>query len=246
MLFRSNVDFKYSGEKANVLTNINLDVSKGTVLAIVGPSGVGKTTFVNLIGRFYDITAGKMTIDGKDIKKITVKSLRDKIGIVTQEMFLFNDTVRANIAYGNIEASDEAIVKAARAAAAEEFIQKLPQKYDTVIGDRGFRLSGGEKQRLAIARALLKNPPILILDEATSSLDTESEKQIQEALNRLMKERTTLVIAHRLSTIENADLIVVMNKGDMLEVGKHDELLAKNGAYAHLYYLQFKKHKDLG
>lgn len=235
-----NVDFKYSGEKENVLNNINLDIHKGTLLAIVGPSGVGKTTFVNLIGRFYDITNGTITIDGVDIKKITIKSLRDKIGIVTQEMFLFNDTVRANIAYGNINAPDEDVIKAASAAAADGFIQKLPQKYDTVIGDRGFRLSGGEKQRLAIARALLKNPPILILDEATSQLDSQSEILVQKALEELMRGRTVFVIAHRLSTVRNAHKIMVLDQGTIAAYGTHQELMESGGLYKQLYKLQFR------
>ncbi len=234
------VSFKYKGEKREVLKDISLEVPKGTVLAIVGPSGVGKTTFVNLIGRFYDITAGCLTIDGHDIRDLKIKSLRDKIGIVTQEMFLFNDTVRANIAYGNIHAPDEAIVKAARAAAADGFIRALPKGYDTIIGDRGFRLSGGEKQRLAIARALLKNPPILILDEATSQLDSQSEILVQKALEELMRGRTVFVIAHRLSTVRNAGKIVVLDKGKIAACGTHQELMAQGGLYKQLYELQFR------
>ncbi|MCQ9207781.1 MAG: ABC transporter ATP-binding protein/permease [Omnitrophica bacterium] len=235
-----NVSFKYRGEKEEVLKNINLEVPVGTVLAIVGPSGVGKTTLINLIGRFYEATQGQITVDGHDICQLSLKSLRGKMGIVTQEMFLFNDTVRINIAYGNIQASFEAVVQAARAAGADEFIRVLPKGYDTVIGDRGFRLSGGEKQRLAIARALLKNPPILILDEATSQLDSQSEILVQQALDRLMRGRTVFVIAHRLSTVRNATKIVVLDKGKIAECGTHEELMKKGGLYKQLYQLQFR------
>ncbi len=235
-----HVNFKYSGEKDDVLKNINLDVARGTILAIVGPSGVGKTTMVNLLGRFYDVTGGKITVDGNNISSLKVRSLRDKIGIVTQDMFLFNDTVKANIAYGNIEAEAESIVKAACAANANQFIQALPKGYDTIIGDRGFRLSGGEKQRLSIARALLKNPPILILDEATSQLDSQSEILVQEALEKLMRGRTVFVIAHRLSTIRRASKIIVLNKGTIAEQGSHEQLMQAEGLYKQLYQLQFR------
>ena len=235
-----NVSFKYENEAEEVLKDINLEVPRGAILAIVGPSGVGKTTLINLIGRFYDITEGRITIDGNDIRDVKLKSLRSKIGIVTQEMFLFNDTVGANIAYGNIQAAPERIVQAARAADADEFIQALPQGYDTVIGDRGFRLSGGEKQRLAIARALLKNPPILILDEATSQLDSQSEILVQQALDELMRGRTVFVIAHRLSTVRRATKIVVLDAGRITECGTHEELMNKGGLYKKLYQLQFR------
>ena len=235
-----NVSFKYSGEKEAVLKNINLDVPIGTTLAIVGPSGVGKTTLVNLIGRFYDVTSGRVTFDGHDIRDLSLKSLRQKIGIVTQEMFLFNDTVKANIAYGNIKASSKAIAAASRAAGADELIHSLPQGYDTVIGDRGFRLSGGEKQRLAIARALLKDSPILILDEATSQLDSQSEVLVQGALDALMRGRTVFVIAHRLSTLRGADKIVVLDKGEITECGTHQQLNDQGGLYKKLYQLQFR------
>jgi subfamily B ATP-binding cassette protein MsbA len=235
-----NVNFKYSGEKEDVLKKINLEVPAGAVLAIVGPSGVGKTTLINLIGRFYDVTGGAIRIDGHDVRDIRLRSLRGKIGIVTQETFLFNDTVRANIAYGNIQAPEEAVVEAARAALADEFIQMLPQGYDTVIGDRGFRLSGGERQRLAIARALLKNPPILILDEATSQLDSQSEMLVQQAFDRLMRGRTVFVIAHRLSTVKHASKIVVLEEGKIVESGTHDELMNAGGLYKKLYLLQFR------
>lgn len=235
-----NVSFKYKGEKEKVLKGITLEVPVGTVLAIVGPSGVGKTTLVNLIGRFYDVSGGRITFDGRDIRDISLKALREKIGIVTQEMFLFNDTVTTNIAYGNIKASRERIVQAAQAAGADEFIQTLPQGYDTVIGDRGFRLSGGEKQRLAIARAILKNPPILILDEATSQLDSQSEVLVQKAIEELMRGRTVFVIAHRLSTVRKASKIVVLDEGKITECGSHEELMNKAGLYKRLYQLQFR------
>lgn len=235
-----NVSFKYKDEKEEVLKDIDLEVPVGTILAIVGPSGVGKTTLVNLIGRFYDVTGGRITIDGHDIRSLKLKSLREKIGIVTQEMFLFNDTVRANVAYGDIQAAPERIIQAARAAGADEFIRALPQGYDTIIGDRGFRLSGGEKQRLAIARALLKDSPILILDEATSQLDSQSELLVQQALDELMRGRTVFVIAHRLSTVRRADKIVVLDKGAISDCGTHEELMNKGGLYKELYELQFR------
>jgi subfamily B ATP-binding cassette protein MsbA len=235
-----NVSFQYKDEKAQVLNNINLNVPVGTVLAIVGPTGSGKTTLVNLIGRFYDVTAGRITIDGYDIRQLNLKSLREKIGLVTQEMFLFNDTVKNNIAYGNIRASFEQIVQAAKVSCADEFIQQLPQGYDTIIGDRGFRLSGGEKQRLAIARALLKDAPILILDEATSQLDTQSELLVQQALDELMRGRTVFVIAHRLSTVRRAHKIAVLDRGRIIEYGTHEDLVKKGGLYKRLYQLQFR------
>ncbi|MFH1245138.1 MAG: ABC transporter ATP-binding protein [Candidatus Omnitrophota bacterium] len=234
-----NVSFRYDAEAEDVLKEINLEVPVGTMAAIVGPSGVGKTTMLNLVGRFYDVTGGRVTIDGYDLRDVTLKSLREKLGIVTQETFLFNDTVRANIAYGNIQALPEKIVQAARVAGADEFIQKLPEGYDTVIGERGFRLSGGEKQRLAIARALLKDPPILILDEATSQLDSQSESLVQKALDELMRGRTVFVIAHRLSTVRRADKIVVLGKGRIVETGTHEQLIKSEGSYNRLYQLQF-------
>jgi subfamily B ATP-binding cassette protein MsbA len=235
-----NVSFQYKDKEAQVLNDINLNVPVGTVLAIVGPTGSGKTTLVNLIGRFYDVTAGRITIDGYDVRQLSLKSLREKIGLVTQEMFLFNDTVKNNIAYGNIWASFEQIVQAAKISCADEFIQRLPQGYDTVIGDRGFRLSGGEKQRLAIARALLKDAPILILDEATSQLDTQSELLVQQALDELMRGRTVFVIAHRLSTVRRAHKIAVLDRGRIIEYGTHEDLITKDGLYKKLYQLQFR------
>ncbi|MDP3789838.1 MAG: ATP-binding cassette domain-containing protein, partial [Candidatus Omnitrophota bacterium] len=219
---------------------ISINVKRGDILAIVGPSGAGKTTIVNLIPRFYDPSAGTVRIDGYEIKDVKLKSLMDNIGIVTQETILFNDTVAANISYGNITAGKENIINAAKIANAHDFIINMPDGYDTIIGERGFRLSGGEKQRLSIARAVFKNPPILILDEATSQLDTESEMLVQAAIDRLMKGRTVFVIAHRLSTIKNATRIVVLDKGSIVEHGAHDELMAKNSLYKRLYDMQFR------
>jgi subfamily B ATP-binding cassette protein MsbA len=234
-----NVSFKY--EKSDlILNNVNLKINKGEVLAIVGPSGAGKSSLVDLIPRFYDVTEGSILIDGIDIKNITMKSLRSFIGVVTQETILFNDTVKNNIAYGLQDVPPGKIIEAAKAANAHNFIQDFKDDYETFIGDRGTKLSGGERQRLSIARALLKNPPILILDEATSSLDTESEVLVQQAIERLMKGRTSIVIAHRLSTVQNADKIIVLSDGQIVEEGAHEELLSKNGLYRKLYYMQFK------
>lgn len=233
-----NVTFKYG--KETVLKGISLYVNVGEVIAIVGMSGAGKTSLVNLLPRFYDVDQGEILIDGFDIRRVTLKSLRDQIGLVTQQTILFNDTVRNNIAYGSPNRSEEEIIEAAKAANAHDFIQKLPNGYDTIIGEQGVKLSGGERQRLSIARALLKNAPILILDEATSSLDSESEKEVQTALGRLMKGRTVFVIAHRLSTIRNANRIIVLSDGKIVEEGTHDELMALNGEYRRLYDLQFK------
>jgi len=233
-----NVSFCY--EATPVLNHINLTIKAGEVVAFVGMSGGGKTSLVNLIPRFYDVSAGRVLIDGRDIRDVTQQSLRSQIAIVTQQTILFNDTVKNNIAYGDIKRTDEEIVAAARAANAHDFIMKLPKGYDSNIGELGTKLSGGEKQRISIARALLKNAPILILDEATSSLDTEAEIEVQEALDNLMKGRTTLVIAHRLSTIRNADRIIVLVRGKIVEEGTHEVLMAKKGEYYRLYNLQFK------
>ncbi len=236
--FRS-VSFSYDG-KNSTLSNINLTVPTGEALAIVGPSGGGKTTLTNLIPRFLDLHEGAILIDGTDIRDVTMKSLRDQVAMVTQQTILFNDTIRNNIAYGDQKASDQDIRKAADAAHALGFIEELPKGFETVIGEDGARLSGGERQRISIARAILKNAPILILDEATSALDTESEREVQKALENLMKDRTTFVIAHRLSTIKNADRIIVVKDGEIVEEGTHDTLLAQGGEYELLYSMQYK------
>lgn len=234
----SDVGFSY-GER-EILQNISIDIKKGEICAIVGLSGAGKTTLVNLLPRFDEVSLGSITIDGKDIREFTLKSLRDNIGIVTQETILFNDSVKHNISYGQEqEVKDEQIVSAAKAAHAHEFITRMEHGYDTIIGEKGVKISGGERQRLAIARALVKNPPILILDEATSALDSESERLVQDALENLMSKRTTFVIAHRLSTVRKADKIIVLNDGKLEEKGTHEELMALDGLYSKLHSLQF-------
>jgi subfamily B ATP-binding cassette protein MsbA len=233
-------DFYYDDENVVILRNINLDIGAKDIVAIVGPTGAGKSSLVNLIPRFYDPVRGSVSIDGIDLKDVTFKSLRAQIGIVTQETILFNDTVRANIAYGHLEASDEYVHQAAKKAFAHDFIMKMPQGYDTIIGDRGFRLSGGERQRIAIARAILKNAPILILDEATSQLDSQSEQYVQEAIDELMKDRTVICIAHRLSTIKKSKKIVVLQAGEIVGAGPHEELVKSCPLYKTLYETQFK------
>lgn len=233
-----NVSFRYADEM--ILKRITFTVEPGEKVALVGSSGAGKTTLVNLLPRFYDVTKGKILIDGMDIRHATLTSLRGQIGVVSQQTLLFNDTVRNNVAYGRPDIPEEEVIKAATMADAHDFIVKLPQGYDTVIGEQGVRLSGGQRQRISIARALLKNAPILILDEATSSLDTESEREVQGALDRLMEKRTVLVIAHRLSTVRNVDRILVLSEGRIVEEGVHKELMAIGGEYKKLYELQFQ------
>ncbi|RKQ68486.1 ABC transporter ATP-binding protein [Oceanibaculum indicum] len=232
------VDFSYDGD-IPALRQVSLAVPAGKMAALVGLSGAGKSTVLNLIPRFYDVTAGRVLIDGADIRDVTISSLRRNIALVSQEVMLFDDTIRANIAYGSPDADEEAILAAARNAAADEFIRDLPQGYDTMVGERGVKLSGGQRQRIAIARAMLKNAPILLLDEATSALDTQSERLVQSALKQLMVGRTSIVIAHRLSTIVDADIIFVMDQGQVVEQGSHAELMARNGIYARLHALQF-------
>jgi ATP-binding cassette, subfamily B, bacterial MsbA len=236
-----SVSFKYENAKNESLKDINVSIAKGDTVALVGSSGAGKSTFVDLISRFYDIQGGRILIDGVNIKNIKLSSLRMLVGVVTQETILFNDTILNNIKYGDEFATIEDVKKASNAANALEFINELPEKFDTIIGEKGARLSGGQRQRIAIARAILKNPQILILDEATSSLDTESERKVQIAIDNLVKDRTVIVIAHRLSTIENADEILVFHDGEIIEKGKHGELLDKIGRYTSLYEIQKKE-----
>ncbi len=233
-----NVGFEYN-KNESILDNINLTINKGEVVALVGPSGAGKSTLVNLIPRFYDPKNGIISIDGTKLKDMEIKSLREKIGLVSQETLLFNDTVKANIMYGHENEDPEQLIRVAKAANAHMFIKDFPQGYDTVIGERGFNISGGQRQRIAIARAVYKNPPILILDEATSQLDTESERLVQDALNNLMNGRTVIVIAHRLSTIKHADKIVVLENGEAINIGTHMELMKKSSLYKRLYEMQF-------
>ena len=230
-----NVSFHYNDDDTPVLNDISIDIPAGKSVALVGPSGGGKTTICSLLPRFYDVTGGRITIDGKDIRGLTLKSLRSQIGTVQQDVYLFDGTIRDNIAYGKPGASDEEIVEAARRASIHDFIMELPQQYDTYVGERGTRLSGGQKQRISIARVFLKNPPILILDEATSALDNESERWIQRSLEELSQNRTTITIAHRLSTIRDADEIIVITENGIAERGTHEELLDMNGVYAGYY-----------
>ncbi|HHU06917.1 MAG TPA: ABC transporter ATP-binding protein [Clostridiaceae bacterium] len=239
----SDVNFRYN-EDEPVLENIRVSISSGSTVALVGPSGAGKSTFVSLIPRFYDVSSGQVTVDGVDVRDMTLKSLRANIGVVQQDVYIFNSSVRNNIAYGRPGATDEDIVAAAQDANIHDFIMTLPQGYDTMMGERGVRFSGGQKQRISIARVFLKNPPILILDEATSSLDNESELFIQSSLDKLSRDRTTLVIAHRLSTIKSADNILVLTEEGIVEQGTHESLLAAEGVYAYLYHLQFLNKAD--
>lgn len=234
-----NVSFAYD-DKGNVITDLSFSVKPGEVIAIVGPSGAGKSTIANLLPRFYDVNKGDIKIDGHSVREVTLDSLREQVGIVPQETMLFNGSVYNNILYGRLDATKEEIEAAAKAANAHDFIMQLTDGYETKLGDRGVNLSGGQRQRIAIARAILKNPRILILDEATSALDTESERVVQEALDRLMVGRTSFVIAHRLSTVKNADKILVLEKGNLVESGTHDELLVLDGLYAHLYKIQYR------
>ena len=235
----NNVSFAYNTDEP-ILDDVSFSATPGQVVALVGPSGAGKSTVASLLPRFYDVTGGSIVIDGLDIRDVTMESLREQVGIVPQETMLFNGSVYDNILYGRLDATEEEVMAASKAANAHNFIIELPNGYDTQLGDRGVNISGGQRQRIAIARAILKNPQILILDEATSALDTESERVVQEALDRLMVGRTSFVIAHRLSTIKNADKILVMEKGKIVEEGNHDELMAKDGLYAHLYQIQYR------
>ena len=235
----NDVSFAYN-ENEEVLSHVSFEVKPGEMIAFVGPSGAGKSTVASLLPRFYDATNGSITIDGQDIRKVTLDSLREQVGIVPQETVLFNGSVYDNILYGRLDATREEVEAAAKAANAHDFIMQLPDGYETMLGDRGMNISGGQRQRISIARAILKNPQILILDEATSALDTESERVVQEALDRLMVGRTSFAIAHRLSTIKNADKIMVLEKGQLIEQGNHDELMAMDGLYAHLYKIQYR------
>jgi subfamily B ATP-binding cassette protein MsbA len=239
----NHVSFGYETDDL-VLEDINLTVYPSEVIALVGPSGVGKTTMVNLIPRFFDPTDGAITIDSHQITKVTLKSLRSQIGLVPQETFLFGGTISENIAYGNPDAPEQDIINAAKAAYAHDFIMDMANGYETEVGERGVKLSAGQRQRIAIARALLKNPRILILDEATSALDSESEQMVQKAFKVLMKNRTTFVIAHRLSTIKNADRILVLQEGKIVEQGSHKDLMAREGLYHHLWTLQFREEEE--
>jgi subfamily B ATP-binding cassette protein MsbA len=239
------VHFSYDAEKI-ALHDVTIDAPPGKTIALVGPSGAGKSTILNLVLRFFDVQQGSVEIDGQDVRTVTLASLRRSMALVSQEVMLFNDTIRANILYGRPDAGEEDIIEAAKAAAAHEFIQQLPNGYDTMVGERGLRLSGGQRQRIAIARAMLRNAPILLLDEATSALDSEAERQVQTALTRLMAGRTTIVIAHRLSTVTSADLIYVMENGRVEDCGTHHELIARDGVYARLCRMQFEDNLTLG
>jgi subfamily B ATP-binding cassette protein MsbA len=239
-----DVSFDYGGDR--VLDRVSFEIKKGEIVALIGPSGVGKSTLADLILRLYDPVAGSITIDGRDLRSLRQGSYRRLFGVVSQEALLFNDTIRENIAYGREAISDDEIVRAARIANAHDFITECPNGYDTIVGDRGIRLSGGQRQRVAIARAIVGDPPILILDEATSSLDTESERLVQQAIDRVIEGATSIVIAHRLSTVLHADKIVVMNRGRVEAIGRHADLLATSETYNQLYQLQFAEAKTMG
>ena len=236
-----DVSFHYSDDETTVLSHVSIEIPAGKSVALVGPSGGGKTTICSLLPRFYDVTGGRVTVDGQDIRSLTLKSLRSQIGVVQQDVYLFSGSIRDNIAYGKPDATEEEIIEAAKCANIHDFIMELPDQYDTFVGERGARLSGGQKQRISIARVFLKNPPILIFDEATSALDNESEKVVQDSLEKLAKNRTTFVIAHRLSTIKNAQRILVLTEEGIAEEGTHEELLEKGGVYEKLYQMQFHK-----
>ena len=236
-----DVSFHYSDDEATVLSHVSIEIPAGKSVALVGPSGGGKTTICSLLPRFYDVTDGRITVDGQDVRSLTLKSLRSQIGVVQQDVYLFSGSIRDNIAYGKPDATEEEIIEAAKCANIHDFIMELPDQYDTFVGERGARLSGGQKQRISIARVFLKNPPILIFDEATSALDNESEKVVQDSLEKLAKNRTTFVIAHRLSTIKNAQRILVLTEEGIAEEGTHEELLEKGGVYEKLYQMQFHK-----
>jgi len=236
----NNVNFKYKSTNEKAINNINLKIEGGKITALVGQSGAGKSTIINLIPRFYDPQDGEITIDNQNTKKIRLKSLRKRISLVSQDVILFDDTIKNNIAYADPKASEESIQQACKFAAADEFIEKLPKKYDTIVGENGIRLSGGQKQRISIARAILKKSPIILLDEATSSLDTEAERIVQHAINNLIKGRTTIIIAHRLSTIHSADKIFLMKKGEIIDSGNHEQLIQNSEEYKSLYKNQLK------
>tara|TARA_B110000263_G_scaffold59532_1_gene51022 strand:- start:803 stop:2617 length:1815 start_codon:yes stop_codon:yes gene_type:complete len=240
----SKLNFSYSNNSKNILSDINLNIKKGEKIALVGASGSGKTTLTNLLLKFYDFNDGSIKIDNKSYNKINTKSIRNLIGLVTQEPILFNDTIKNNIIYGNDNVSDDKIIEAAKIAKIDEYVSSLDKEYDTLIGERGSLLSGGQKQRISIARAIIKNPPILVFDEATSSLDSESEQKVQEAIDNLVKDRTVIMIAHRLTTIKNADRIIVFNNGNIVEAGNHDELISKDSYYKKLYNIQSDKNDE--